>query len=43
MSKYRIGNYDTGEPKYVYFRKTKHHYKLLIRKIMWLASCYKDT
>lgn len=42
MSKWRNGNYDTGEPRHKYFRKTKHHYKSLIRKIMWIAQGYKD-
>lgn len=41
MSKYRRGNYPTGEPKFCYFRKTKHHYRTRMRKVMWIAKCIK--
>lgn len=41
MSKYPFGRYDTGEIRYKYFRKNKHHYRTLMRKVMWIASCWK--
>jgi hypothetical protein len=43
MSKYRIGNYDTGEPRFKYFKRWKH-FKSKYRKIretMWIANSYK--
>lgn len=42
MSKFRIGNYPTGETRFMYFRKTKHHYRTLIRKKMWIANSIKE-
>jgi hypothetical protein len=38
MSKLKIGKWDTGEPKYIYFRKHKH-YRVKengFKKIRWL-------
>ena len=47
MSKYRKGNYDTGEPRYIYLKIWKHMPErcprlALIRRKMWLAQSYKD-
>jgi len=41
MSKYRIGNYDTGEPKFCYLRRW-HHQRFptrKFRKVIWIAKC----
>jgi len=44
MSKYRIGNYDTGEPKFIYLKRWKHFKNKfrLIRIKMFIAQSYKE-
>lgn len=44
MSKYRKGNYDTGEPKFIYLKRHKHfpNTKTAIGKLrqkLWIVKC----
>jgi hypothetical protein len=41
MSKYRIGAYNDGTPKYSYFRRHKHHLKTkTIRYYAYLSKAW---
>ena len=42
MSKWQIGRWDDGTPRYAYFVRRKHHHKRGgIRWIMWKARAVK--
>lgn len=43
MSKYRIGNYPTGEQKFKYFKRWKHFKNQFpIREKLFIAQSYKE-
>lgn len=46
MSRLRVGNYPTGEPKHMYFKIHRHYPSFSkygkIRLRMWIAQYYKE-
>lgn len=39
MSKYCIGRYETGELKFMYFKRHKHFRRHKIRTLVWINKC----